>query len=153
MRMTLERAIAANVVPPERPLVLVKSPWGNARVLPAQGDARVVLLSHAEIAQLAQRHGTFLYIYLRLENREGSHKVSIDQQGIEPIRRAPGCRCSSCRHCHPRPTERSRRSASTANRTCTRSEAPTGCSSRRRSSCRREPGARERTSLSGCSPW
>ena len=84
MRMTLERAIAANKVPPERPLVLLKSPWGSARVLPAQGDARVVLLSHAEIAQLAQRYGTFLYVYLRLENREGSHKVSIDQKGIEP---------------------------------------------------------------------
>jgi hypothetical protein len=83
MRMTLEHAIAANELPAERPLVLLKSPWGNARVLPAQGP-RVVILSYPEMAQLAQRHGGFPYIYLRLENREGSHKTSIDQKGIEP---------------------------------------------------------------------
>jgi len=84
MRMTLERAVAAGQVPPERPLVLLRSPFGSARVLPARGDTRFVLLSFDEIAQLAARHGTFLYIYLRLENREGSRKPSIDQKGIEP---------------------------------------------------------------------
>jgi hypothetical protein len=84
MRMTLDRAIGAQQVPSERPLVLLKSPFGNARVLPGRRDPPIVVLSYDEIAQLAARHGSFPYIYLRLENREGSHKTSIDQKGIEP---------------------------------------------------------------------
>jgi len=84
MRMTLERAIGAKQVPSERPLVLLKSPFGNPRVLPALRDPPIVVLSYDEIAELAARHVSFAYIYLRLENRDGSHKSSIDQKGIEP---------------------------------------------------------------------
>jgi hypothetical protein len=84
MRMTLERAIAAQQLPSERPLVLLKSPFGKrARPSGRRGHAlRAAFIRRARSARGPPRHVPVHY--LRLENREGSHKVSIDQKGIEP---------------------------------------------------------------------
>ena len=72
VRRTLAAAIAAGNVPRERPLVLAKSPLGSARVLPRGTGATFVILENAEIRRLAGRYGEFLYLYLRLDRRDGS---------------------------------------------------------------------------------
>jgi hypothetical protein len=82
-RRTLAAAIAAGHVPPERPLVLVRSPFGSARVLPRGSAATFVILEMAEISRLAGLYGSFQYLYLRLEAPEGARAGSIDLKRME----------------------------------------------------------------------
>jgi hypothetical protein len=72
VRRTLAAAIAAGNVPPERPLVLVRSPFGSARVLPRGTGATFVILEDAEIRRLAGRYGEFLFLYPRVDARDGT---------------------------------------------------------------------------------
>jgi hypothetical protein len=72
VRRTLASAIAAGNVPSERPLVLLRSPFGSARVLPRGTGATFVLLDHAEISRLAAVYGTFVYLHARITTRDAS---------------------------------------------------------------------------------